>query len=45
MVQLHREGVQGICVTGWHIPSDGDWTTLEGAVGNQPRHETSVRRW
>jgi uncharacterized protein (TIGR02145 family) len=27
------EGAQGICATGWHIPSDGDWKILEGALG------------
>ncbi|WP_201339201.1 fibrobacter succinogenes major paralogous domain-containing protein [Isorropodon fossajaponicum symbiont] len=27
------EGAQGICATGWHIPSDGDWKTLEGELG------------
>ncbi len=25
-------GAQGICPTGWHIPSHDDWTTLERAV-------------
>jgi uncharacterized protein (TIGR02145 family) len=27
------EGAQGICATGWHIPSDGDWKILEGVLG------------
>ncbi len=22
-------GVQGVCPTGWHLPSDAEWTTLE----------------
>ncbi len=25
--------VNGICPTGWHLPSDGEWTTLENALG------------
>ncbi len=28
-----NEGAQGICAMGWHIPSDGDWKTLEGELG------------
>ncbi len=30
-----EEGVQGICPTGWHVPSDEDWKVLEGAVDSQ----------
>lgn len=26
-------GVKGICPTGWHIPSDAEWQSLEVAVG------------
>lgn len=26
-------GVQGICPSGWHVPSDGEWKTLEKALG------------
>ncbi|MBN1180692.1 MAG: fibrobacter succinogenes major paralogous domain-containing protein [Bacteroidales bacterium] len=26
-------GVQGICPTGWHIPSDGEWKQLEMELG------------
>jgi len=26
-------GVQGICPTGWHVPSDAEWTTLELSLG------------
>ena len=28
--------VQGICPTGWHIPSHYEWTTLEKNVGSNP---------
>jgi uncharacterized protein (TIGR02145 family) len=26
-------GVKGVCPTGWHLPSDAEWTTLENYVG------------
>ena len=26
-------GTQGICPTGWHLPTDGEWKTLEIALG------------
>lgn len=28
-------GVQGICPTGWHMPSDTEWTTLTTFVGDK----------
>ena len=28
-------GVQGICPTGWHIPSDAEWKILEGSADSQ----------
>ncbi|MBW8051917.1 MAG: hypothetical protein FVQ77_16580, partial [Cytophagales bacterium] len=28
--------VQGICPTGWHVPSHYEWTLLEKNVGNNP---------
>lgn len=32
-----NEGQKGICPDGWHVPSDGDWKTLEMALGlDQP---------
>ena len=24
---------RGLCFTGWHVPSDGEWTTLSNALG------------
>jgi type II secretion system protein G len=27
-------GAQGICPTGWHIPTDAEWTTLTTYLGN-----------
>jgi len=29
-------GVQGICPSGWHLPSDAEWTTLINYVGSTP---------
>ena len=28
-------GIQGICPTGWHVPSDEEWKILEGFVDSQ----------
>ena len=28
-------GVQGICPTGWHLPTDDEWKILEGTVDSQ----------
>ena len=25
--------IRGLCPTGWHVPSDGEWTTLENYLG------------
>ncbi len=32
-------GVQGICPTGWHVPSDAEWTQLENYVGSQSAYQ------
>ncbi len=29
-------GVQGICPTGWHLPTDAEWTTLTTYLSSQP---------
>jgi uncharacterized protein (TIGR02145 family)/uncharacterized repeat protein (TIGR02543 family) len=31
-------GVQGICPSGWHVPTDGEWTALTNYVSNQPEY-------
>ncbi|MBO4482086.1 MAG: hypothetical protein J5719_05990, partial [Bacteroidales bacterium] len=31
-------GVQGICPTGWHVPSDAEWTQLTDYVREQPQY-------
>jgi len=30
-----EQGAQGICPSGWHIPTDEEWKVLEGAVDSQ----------
>ena len=30
-----KEGAQGICPPGWHIPTDEEWKLLEGEVDSQ----------
>ena len=29
------EGVKGICPTGWHLPTDAEWTTLTNVLGGE----------
>ena len=31
-------GVQGICPTGWHVPSEAEWTQLTSYVGGQGQY-------
>ena len=33
--QSNPSGVQGICPTGWHVPSDAEWTQLTQYVSSQ----------
>ncbi len=35
------EGAQGICPTGWHIPKDSEWYTLESYLTNPPVNTTT----
>jgi len=30
-----KQGTQGICPPGWHLPTDEEWKVLEGAVDSQ----------
>ena len=32
--KANPSGVQGICPTGWHVPSDAEWTQLTDYVGS-----------
>ena len=31
-------GVQGVCPTGWHLPSDAEWTLLTDYISSVPEH-------
>lgn len=33
MQYVTTEGDQGLCPTGWHLPTDAEWTTLSTALG------------
>jgi uncharacterized protein (TIGR02145 family) len=33
MQYVTTEGAQGICPAGWHLPTDGEWTTLTDYLG------------
>jgi uncharacterized protein (TIGR02145 family) len=35
---LNPSGVQGIAPTGWHVPSDAEWTQLSDYVGSVPAY-------
>ncbi len=35
MAYSEKEGAQGICPTGWHVPSDMDWRVLEAYVDSE----------
>ena len=34
----YPSGVQGICPTGWHVPSDAEWTQLTTYIKSQPEY-------
>lgn len=34
----NSSGVQGICPTGWHVPSNGEWTELTDYVSSQSQY-------
>jgi len=35
MQYVTTPGVQGICPNGWHVPTDGEWTTLSNYLGGE----------
>lgn len=35
-------GVQGICPSGWHLPSDAEWSTLETTLGMNSSDATNA---
>lgn len=40
-----QEMAQGICPVGWHIPSDGEWKTLEIYLGMTQLEADMVNTW
>ncbi len=38
-------GAQGVCPTGWHVPSDEEWKILEGKVDSQFGYPYAVWNW
>lgn len=34
---LSPSGIQGVCPTDWHVPSNAEWTTLRNFVESDPR--------
>lgn len=39
--EANPSGVQGICPTGWHVPSDAEWTELTNYMKTQPAYMAS----
>lgn len=39
------EGAQGICPSGFHIPSDGEWQTLESTLGMNGSDLIAMNAW
>ena len=35
---VNPSGVQGVCPTGWHLPSDAEWTQLTDYVSSRPEY-------
>lgn len=40
-----KEGAQGICPDGWHLPSDDEWKQLEMALGMTSAQANMVNTW
>lgn len=40
-----QEEAQGICPVGWHIPSDGEWKTLEMFLGMTQQQADMINTW
>jgi uncharacterized protein (TIGR02145 family) len=50
MQYVTTEGVKGICPTGWHLPTNGEWTTLTTYLGGESiaggkMKETGTTHW
>ncbi len=44
MQYVTTEGVQGVCPTGWHLPSDDEWKTMEMHLG-MSQAQTDATGW
>lgn len=42
MQYVTNERAQGICPTGWHIPSDGEWYVLENSIDSTINNPTAT---
>jgi uncharacterized protein (TIGR02145 family) len=40
-----NKNVQGICPTGWHVPSDKEWKILERSLGMNQRESNKLNSW
>lgn len=36
--EANPSGVQGVCPTGWHVPSDAEWTAMKEYVSSQSQY-------
>jgi uncharacterized protein (TIGR02145 family) len=50
MQYVTTEGVQGVCPSGWHLPTDGEWTTLAVFLGGvdiagRKMKESGLEHW
>ncbi|MCD4789303.1 MAG: hypothetical protein K8R37_04825, partial [Bacteroidales bacterium] len=43
MQYVTTQGVQGICPTGWHVPTDDEWTALTDFIGGTPPHGDKLK--
>lgn len=43
-LDFSTEGTQGICPTGWHIPTDQDWHILESTLADDPNKNCDASR-
>jgi len=45
---MNPSGIQGICPSGWHLPSDAEWTALIAYLGRSAgskMKETGINHW
>ena len=41
MIYTTTPGVKGICPTGWHLPTEAEWTSMTNYVSSQPANRCS----